>query len=251
MKSKSYLKILENRLGEITSQVENETLKSAMHYALFSGGKRLRPLLLLSISGTKGLDVACAIELIHTYTLIHDDLPAMDNDDFRRGKKTLHKVFDEATAILVGDMLLTLSFEMISKAALRPTLKLKIIELVSKKIGANGLILGQHLDLLSKNKTLDEETLKLISHKKTAELFSASILAGAYIKSVNQKELEEYEIFAEEFGLYYQVKDDLEDKNSSFEITTLKNLSNSLKAKCKESLNRLNIESGFLSSCFD
>jgi geranylgeranyl diphosphate synthase type II len=251
MKSKPYLKILENRLEEITNQVENETLKSAMHYALFSGGKRLRPLLLLSICGKKGLEVACAIELIHTYTLIHDDLPAMDNDDFRRGKKTLHKVFDEATAILVGDMLLTLSFELISKAKLKPNLKLKIIQLVSEKIGANGLILGQHLDLLSKNEDLDEEILKLISHKKTAELFLASIMAGAYIKGVNQNELSEYEVFANEFGLYYQVKDDLEDLNSSFEVSTLKKLSVSLKTKCKESLNRLNIESEFLSSCFD
>ena len=193
MKSYAYLKILENRLEEITNVVENETLKSAMHYALFSGGKRLRPLLLLSISGKKGLDIACAIELIHTYTLIHDDLPAMDNDDYRRGKKTLHKVFDDATAILVGDMLLTLSFELLSKAKLKPTLKLKIIELISEKIGANGLILGQHLDLLSKNKHLDEETLKLISHKKTAELFLATILAGAYIKGVNQNELLEFQ----------------------------------------------------------
>jgi geranylgeranyl diphosphate synthase type II len=251
MKTKDYRAFLEKRLEEIIDLIEDKTLKEGAHYALFSGGKRLRPLLLLSISGIKGLEVAAALELIHTYTLIHDDLPAMDNDDFRRGKKTLHKVYGDAIAILVGDLFLTLAFELLSKAKLKASLRLKIIQLVAEKIGANGLILGQHLDLISKTLNFDEETLKLILHKKTAELFIASILSGALIKGCSNEEIQKYEKFGKLFGFYYQVKDDLEDLNSSFQIDTLQNLSNQLKSNCKEVLKQVDAENEFLSSCLD
>jgi len=165
--------------------------------------------MLLSITGSVGLDAAIAVELIHTYTLIHDDLPAMDNDDFRRGKPSLHKAFDEATAILTGDLLLTLSFEVLANALLPSPLIVELTRILTKYIGANGIIAGQMRDISKKNGSWEE--YQQIALKKTADLFTAALLMGARIKALSESDISLYTQFGQTFGLLYQIRDDLED----------------------------------------
>lgn len=212
---------IESRIQEILSKIDHPELREACNYALFSGGKRLRPKMTLSISGDAGLDIACAIEFIHTYTLIHDDLPAMDNDDLRRGKPTLHKAFNEATAILTGDLLLTLGFEVISESDFPDSLIVTIIRLLSKKIGANSIIEGQFLDLASQLKPLTWIQYQNIASRKTADLFEVALLAGALIKNISEKEISIYSCFGKAFGLLYQIEDDLQDKNANIDLQQL------------------------------
>jgi geranylgeranyl diphosphate synthase, type II len=198
-------------------------IKEAMHYSLEAGGKRLRPILCIAayeaVSGNSTdniMNVACAIEMIHTYSLIHDDLPAMDNDDLRRGKPTCHIAFDEATAILAGDALLTLAFERLashdgSDIASAAALKLKIIHLIAAASGCNGMVEGQMRDIESEGRVLDLDALTRIHELKTGALIRASILAGALMGNGTPRELEALEIYARDIGLAFQVADDILD----------------------------------------
>ncbi|GAB6182121.1 polyprenyl synthetase family protein [Desulfotomaculum defluvii] len=194
-------------------------IHEAMRYSVFAGGKRLRPILVLAAaqavggSADKVMPVACAMELIHTYSLVHDDLPAMDNDDFRRGRATNHKVYGEAMAILVGDALQTLAFELIAQAAenLPAEAVNKVTLEIARAAGSVGLIGGQVVDLLSENQTINGDTLEYIHRHKTGALFRASIRAGAILGGATASQLESLTLFAEQMGLAFQIKDDLLD----------------------------------------
>lgn len=193
-------------------------LRDAVRYSLMSGGKRIRPILVLAaceaVSGgyKKALPAAVAIEMIHTYTLIHDDLPAMDNDDMRRGKPTCHRKFGEYTAILAGDMLNTLAFELISdhyrqKASL-------IISDIAKALGIEGVVGGQYADLRAKGMKTGKNEQNFIDKRKTACLFMASVRCGAMIGGAGSKELGRLTDYAEHLGLAFQIIDDILDYGS-------------------------------------
>jgi len=195
-----------------------DKLAQAMQYSLMSGGKRLRPILLMAAadsingSGEKFLTVASAIEMIHTYSLIHDDLPAMDNDDYRRGKLTNHKVFGEATAILAGDALLTLAFEVMTRQEnISPEILLKVVQEMSIAAGAAGMVGGQSIDLESEGKKISMSTLKKMHMAKTGALFKAAIRSGAILAGANSEQLNALTIYAEKFGLAFQITDDILD----------------------------------------
>ncbi len=196
----------------------DKNLTRAMEYSLLAGGKRLRPILLMAAadaSGTNGekfITVADALEMIHTYSLIHDDLPAMDDDDYRRGKLTNHKVFGEAMAILAGDALLTLAFEVILRQKDVPNaILLEVLEEISVAAGAAGMVGGQVIDLRSEGVKIDFETLKLMHRGKTGALFRAAIRSGAILAQSSPEKLEKLTIYAENFGLAFQITDDILD----------------------------------------
>lgn len=212
--------LIEAELTKISTndQAIAAVLNEAMHYSLMAGGKRLRPILLMAAAdavGGKGenfLRVACAMEMIHSYSLIHDDLPAMDNDDFRRGKPTNHKVYGEAVAILAGDGLLTMAFEvMCQQKNTSAENLLRVIAEMSKAAGPNGMVGGQAIDLASEDKTIDQETLKIMHQAKTGALFKAAIRSGAILADASKEELEALTCYAENFGLAFQITDDILD----------------------------------------
>lgn len=202
----------------------NTTLAEAMRYAVLSGGKRLRPLLALEVAahyGTereKALTAACSIELIHAYSLIHDDLPCMDDDDFRRGKPTVHKQFSEATAVLAGDALLTFTFELISS---EPTLSLeqriKLIQVLAQASGHNGMISGQMQDIAAEDRTISYEELRTIHARKTGALFTASALIGGIVANVTSEEFAKLQKLGQNIGLAFQILDDVQDITHSEE----------------------------------
>jgi geranylgeranyl diphosphate synthase type II len=193
----------------------------AMHYSLFVGGKRLRPILCLAaaeaVGGDPGeaLPVACALEMIHTYSLIHDDLPAMDDDDLRRGRPTCHKQFDEATAILAGDGLLTEAFNTMAAAAFRlegrEGVLLEIINLVAAAAGYQGMVGGQMLDLLAEGRRVTLKELETIHRHKTGALLTAAVRAGALLGGGRRADVTSLTTYGEKFGLAFQVTDDLLD----------------------------------------
>ena len=196
----------------------DENLMRAMEYSLMAGGKRLRPILLMAAAdavgavGEKFITVADALEMIHTYSLIHDDLPAMDDDDYRRGKLTNHKVFGEATAILAGDALLTLAFEVILRQRDVPNeILLAVLREISTAAGAAGMVGGQAIDLRSEGVRIDLSTLKLMHAGKTGALFRAAIRSGALLAQADEKTLHNLTHYAEAFGLAFQITDDILD----------------------------------------
>lgn len=198
-----------------------ETLHKAMRYSVFAGGKRLRPVLCMGAAEAVGAAViplsgaACALELIHTYSLIHDDLPAMDNDDYRRGKLTNHKVYGDAIAILAGDALLTMAFQLITECGRAGTIPPQIILQVIKEValagGSLGMIGGQVVDIESENKQIDQDTLTYIHTHKTGALFKASIRAGALLGGGTESQLTQLTQYAESLGLAFQITDDILD----------------------------------------
>lgn len=207
-----------NRLLDIDEKPE--ILYDAMRYSVFAGGKRIRPLLCISscelIGGNRddALPVACAIEFIHTYSLIHDDLPAMDNDDLRRGKPTNHKVYGEALAILAGDALLNYGFEVLIHHALNSSNCeniLKATEEIARAAGCHGMIGGQVVDLLSENKNITEEELKFMHDHKTGALIKASVAAGAIVGGADEETVKKLRNYAECLGFAFQIKDDILD----------------------------------------
>jgi geranylgeranyl diphosphate synthase, type II len=193
----------------------------AMHYSLFVGGKRLRPILCLAaaeaVGGDPGevLPVACALEMIHTYSLIHDDLPAMDDDDLRRGQPTCHKQYDEATAILAGDGLLTEAFRTMAAAADkyegRERVLLDVVNLVASAAGYQGMVGGQMLDLLAEGRRVTLKELETIHRAKTGALLTAAVRAGAIMGGGNRVEVTALTTYGEKFGLAFQITDDLLD----------------------------------------
>jgi geranylgeranyl diphosphate synthase type II len=191
----------------------------AMRYSVNAGGKRIRPILSMAAAEAVGkntsnlLHVACAIELIHTYSLIHDDLPAMDNDELRRGKPTSHVQFDEATAILAGDALLTLAFEMLSSPGFSqnstPAVCLEVIQILSKAAGCQGMIEGQMRDILSEGKELALHELESIHLLKTGALIEASLHVGAIVGKGNEEDVDMLRTYGKHIGLAFQVMDDI------------------------------------------
>jgi geranylgeranyl diphosphate synthase, type II len=202
------------------------SIHEAMRYSVFAGGKRIRPILCLeaarifipafTLDNAPALHPACAIEFIHTYSLIHDDLPALDNDDLRRGKPTCHKKFGEATAILAGDALLTLAFEIIAAAPIDPQRCVSILTEVSTAAGTiNGMVGGQVADLESEGQRIAPEMLEYIHRSKTAALIRASITAGALCAGAAAEDVARLRRFGETIGWAFQVTDDILDVEES------------------------------------
>ena len=203
-------------LGAETALVPR--LAESMEYSLMAGGKRLRPIMVMAAAdavGARGTDfvqAACGIEMIHTYSLIHDDLPAMDNDDYRRGKLTNHKVFGEALAILAGDALLTQAFEVILRQQGVPAqVLLEVLREMSIAAGPNGMVGGQVIDMLSEGKRISMEELRKMHMGKTGALFRAAIRSGAILGGASEAQLAALTTYADCFGLAFQITDDILD----------------------------------------
>ena len=203
-----------------------ETIAKGMEYAILNGGKRLRPFLLfvtlelLNENINKGVKSAIALEMIHSYSLVHDDLPALDNDDYRRGKLTTHKVFGEAEGILIGDSLLTYAFYVLSQKNLELLSSEQIVNIISKTseyAGINGMIGGQMIDIESENKKIDLETLKYIHSHKTGKLIKLPIEIACVIANLEKDKREVLEEYADLIGIAFQVKDDILDIEGTFE----------------------------------
>lgn len=202
-------------------QSNNQRLYHAMHYSVMNGGKRVRPLLTLASCEAVGghiqqaISPACAVELIHAYSLVHDDLPAMDDDSLRRGKPTTHIAFDEATAILAGDALQTLAFELLSSPELTqqpPEAKLRMLQLLAQASGAAGMVGGQAFDLQATGRAVTLEQLENIHRQKTGALINASVQIGALASGVaTEQQLQQLNDYATAIGLAFQVQDDILD----------------------------------------
>lgn len=227
MDIKNYLlskkEMIERFLGSylpMEDEYPHEIYKS-MRYSLFAGGKRLRPILSLASYETieedssSILSIACAIELIHTYSLIHDDLPPIDNDNLRRGKPTNHKVFGEAIAILTGDALLTIAFSMMTAddciKKFNHKLLLQVIREISIAAGDRGMVGGQVVDIISEGKEIDFKTLEYIHKNKTGALIKASVRVGGILANAGDEELRRMTIYGENVGLAFQITDDILD----------------------------------------
>lgn len=200
----------------------HDVLFSAARYSLLGGGKRLRPILALATAESLGaseisaMSTACALEMIHTYSLIHDDLPCMDNDDFRRGKPSLHRAYDEATAVLTGDYLLTYAFEVIADDLhLTSAQKVGLIRLLTHHAGGHGMIGGQVMDVGTEGISLSLEHINQIHAHKTGALIIASILAGAIIANAASEEIDALRLFGSDLGLAFQIIDDVIDVANS------------------------------------
>jgi geranylgeranyl diphosphate synthase type II len=200
-------------------------LSEAMRYSLLDGGKRLRPILALASSEAVGgtiedaIAFACAVEMIHTYSMVHDDLPCMDNDDLRHGKPTNHKVYGDALATLVGDALLTDAFGVLARAlaARSPAMAAATIAELSEAAGSAGMVAGQVIDLLGEGRTMNLEQLEYLHSKKTGALFLVSVRGGARLGGATPAQLESLTTYARALGLCFQVVDDLLDVEASTE----------------------------------
>ena len=218
--------LIETALDDSLGPERPESLREAMRYSLLAGGKRLRPILCLAaceLAGgdrEKAIPTAVALEMIHTMSLIHDDLPSMDNDELRRGRPTNHKVFGDAIAILAGDALLTRAFEMVSVRTSEVSSErlLKVVGELSLVAGAPGLVGGQVVDLESEGKEVDLETLEYIHLHKTGALLKACVICGALIGGANDDLLDALKIYAKGIGLAFQIVDDILDVTSSSEV---------------------------------
>ncbi len=216
-------KIVDRHLKMLMSAEDSfpPLIHQAMRYAVFNGGKRLRPILVMEGARLAGQDpekvmpTACAIEMLHSYSLVHDDLPAMDNDDFRRGKPTCHKVYGEANAILTGDALLTGTFELICRNAEIPGIELarvvRVIGEIARAAGSQGMIGGQVLDLEAEGQNIDYDALRTLHSLKTGQLFRASLRAGAILAGMDETGLQALSNYARHFGLAFQISDDILD----------------------------------------
>jgi len=220
------LQLVEAELAQIIppKSALSSTLCEAMNYSLMAGGKRLRPVLLIAAADAVGgqgdsfVKSACAIEMIHTYSLIHDDLPAMDNDDYRRGKLTNHKIYGDGMAVLAGDALLTMAFEVLcSQKNVDAENRLRVVREMSFSAGPNGMVGGQAIDLLSENKRIDMKTLTQMHEAKTGALFCAAIRSGAILANATVREVDALTIYAKKFGLAFQITDDILDVIGSAE----------------------------------
>ena len=207
---------IESLLENYINSLPDSTTKSAMLYSLTAGGKRIRPHLLYtvlkgySVNPEIGNPFACALEMIHTYSLIHDDLPAMDNDDLRRGLPTCHKQFDEATAILAGDGLLTYAFEVAASSNEASDTVVKCISILSQMAGPSGMVYGQQLDLEAENKEIDWNMLQRIHEHKTGCLLTAPLLMGC-ILAKHEEDIPAWKKIGFSLGLAFQVQDDILD----------------------------------------
>lgn len=218
-----FVVVFNDRIKAFFDDIQTSNVKDAMLYAIGAGGKRLRPYLLFTVANQDMhnetlLRLSLALEMIHTYSLVHDDLPAMDNDDYRRGQLTTHKYFDEATAILAGDALLTQAFYIISQLDLTSDKVVKAIRIMSEASGVNGMILGQVMDVqndLEQNNTI-EKLFNLYEHK-TGCLFSAALRLGSLLNSNNEDEAQLDKI-GKKLGVVFQIQDDYLERTSTFDV---------------------------------
>lgn len=228
MKKNNYIELIEDKLNEYLEIEYPQSLFKSMKYTLMLPGKRLRPVMCLETCRIFGgeiedaLPTACAIEMLHVQTLIHDDLPCMDNDDFRRGKPSNHKVFGEAIATLAGDALLTYAPQTVTKHSknLSPTTIIRVLNEYFNYAGARGVIAGQVVDIESENDTKlenKEEILEYLHTHKTSDLFQLAMRAGAIIAGADDEKLKIITKFAKQFGLAFQIADDILDEISTFE----------------------------------
>jgi geranylgeranyl pyrophosphate synthase len=219
--------LIDSQLDQLIPKENEEPARvhSAIRWSLFAGGKRFRPALLLATGQTFGaapdnlLPTACALEMIHTYSLIHDDLPAMDNDDLRRGRVTCHVKFDEATAILAGDALQALAFQTIAEdARLPPALRVQLVSEIARASGTpEGMVAGQAHDLDAESREVSSGELERIHHRKTGALIRAAARCGAIIAGANEAELQAITEYANNLGLLFQITDDLLDVTATAE----------------------------------
>ncbi|QUR95480.1 polyprenyl synthetase family protein [Macrococcoides canis] len=220
--NKQFLQNIEDVIAGLYKAKDNRLLES-MQYSLSAGGKRIRPLFVLtaidSLGGNAedGLHFGVALEMIHTYSLIHDDLPAMDDDDYRRGKLTNHKQFDEATAILAGDALLTDSFRMITDSQLDKDIKLSLISLLSEAAGSKGMVYGQMLDMAGEHQSLELDQMEEVHSYKTGELIRAAFVASGIIMKLTEEKIQLLDQIGRNVGLMFQIQDDILDVEGSFE----------------------------------
>ena len=201
------------------------TLHKAMRYSLFAGGKRLRPILCLAAAEAcrgnvaDALPLACALECIHTYSLVHDDLPSMDNDDFRRGRLTCHKVFGDGIAVLAGDALLTIAFEIVSRAKPAPLYDMStLLREIAVAAGSQKLIAGQVADLEAEGKDVKRDQLKFIHENKTAAILKSSVRLGAMSANADTRKLSAITRFGQRLGLAFQIIDDILDVTQTSEV---------------------------------
>lgn len=226
--STKYRSILEEELKRKTKILNAPaSIKDAMLYSLEAGGKRIRPLLVFATINAFnrdeliGLDIAVAIEMIHTYSLIHDDLPCMDDDDLRRGKPTNHKVYGEALAVLAGDALLTYGFQIITEIPneiISADKKLELIKELAKSAGTEGMVGGQVADMEAEGKSLELKDLEYIHIHKTGKLLAFSVLAGAILSDANEQQKLCLSSFAHHLGLAFQIQDDILDLEGDQEL---------------------------------
>lgn len=224
---KEYVDLINNKLSELLYDVKDgqDYIREAMNYSLSNGGKRIRPILVLEFCRACGgkvddaINFACAIEMIHTYSLIHDDLPCMDNDDFRRGKPSCHKAYGEEYALLAGDGLLTLAFETALKSKnIKPEILVEAVRILANLAGVAGMVGGQVLDLQSEAAAPTLEKLQTIDKLKTGALIKASVLLGCYAANVvDNEKLKAAEKYAECIGMAFQIVDDILDVTSNSE----------------------------------
>lgn len=222
-----YKKIIDEHLLDFIPNIDNKSISlyESMKYSLTAGGKRIRPVLLLAACDFAGGDIrealpyACAMEYIHTYSMIHDDLPAMDNDDLRRGLPTNHKVYGEALAILAGDGLLTSAFEAMNKDLMlyfddaeKMAKRIRAINAIAKGAGCRGMVAGQVSDIEGESNEYSNEMLEYIHINKTGALIIAAIKAGLYLGNPSKDMLSNLDIYSENLGLAYQIADDILDE---------------------------------------
>jgi geranylgeranyl diphosphate synthase type II len=230
MNIKAYLTSRQNLIDRTLDRylpkesVKPPTIHKAMRYSLFAGGKRLRPILCLAAAEAcdgkidKAMPLACALECIHTYSLVHDDLPSMDNDDFRRGRATCHKVFGDGIAVLAGDALLTIAFEIVSRAKPTPRYGLSILlREVAVAAGSQRLIAGQVADLEAEGKKTTREQLRYIHENKTAAILTATVRLGAMSANATENQMKAITRFGRALGLAFQIIDDILDVTQTSE----------------------------------
>ncbi|MBP1763736.1 MAG: Polyprenyl synthetase [Firmicutes bacterium] len=221
---KEYLKsraiLVEEMMNKLVPDkgVRPPVIFEAMRYSLFAGGKRLRPILLMASAEAVGADgkqflhVASGLEMIHTYSLVHDDLPAMDDDDYRRGKLTNHKVYGEGMAVLAGDALLTEAFQTIlEQPGVEAETLLAVAQEITTAIGAYGMVGGQALDLISEGQMIEPDTLRFMHQAKTGALFRSAVRCGAILAEATPSQLAALTRYSEQFGLAFQITDDILD----------------------------------------
>ena len=222
---KEYIKLIDENLDKFLEVKYPQDIFKSMRYSVLAEGKRLRPVMCLEACRIFGgnikdaIPTACAIEMLHAQSLIHDDLPCMDNDDFRRGKPTNHKVFGEATAVLAGDALLTFAPQLILQKSknLSEKITLRLLEEYCIAAGAYGLIAGQVVDIESEGKEISPETLEFIHTHKTADLFKLALKSGAIIAGADEEQISAMESFGQKLGFAFQICDDILDEISTFE----------------------------------